>query len=41
MSAQVWNQLREIVWLIAALGSLSLFRIGVAGASVPLLEAGR
>lgn len=41
MSAQVWNELREIAWLIAALGSLSLFSIGVAGASVLLLEASR
>ncbi len=41
MSAQVWNELREIAWLIATLGGLSLLSIGVGGASVLLLEASR
>lgn len=41
MNAQFWAELREVSWLIAALGSLSLLSIGVAGASLLLLEAGR
>lgn len=41
MSELFWNELREIAWLIGAIGGLSLLSIGVAGASVLLLEAGR
>lgn len=41
MIAQFWNELRQIAWLLGALGGLSLLSLGVAGASMILLEAGR
>lgn len=41
MSARLWNELRRIAWLVGALVSLSLFSIGVAAASVLLLDSFR
>lgn len=41
MSTLFWNELREMTWLLAALGGLSLLSISVAAASLLLLEASR
>ncbi len=41
MIALIWAEMREIAWLISAIGGLSLASVAVASASVFLLEASR